>query len=40
LLQELIQAQFAVVDWDVKERDEFNHIHVCAKKSAATISMA
>lgn len=33
LLQELDRAQFAVLDWEVRERDEFNHINVFAKKN-------
>ena len=32
LLQELDQAQFAVLDWEVRARDEFNHVNVFAKK--------
>lgn len=33
LLRELDQAQFAVLDWEVRERDEFSHINVFARKS-------
>lgn len=40
LLQELEQAQFSVVDWSVKQRDEFNHIHVFVKKGATTKQLA
>jgi len=40
LLQELDQAQLAVVDWDVQERDGFHHIHVFAKKGATTKALA
>ncbi|MBT3067509.1 class I SAM-dependent methyltransferase [Rhodoferax sp. U11-2br] len=40
LLQELDQAQLAVVEWDVQERDGFHHIHVFAKKEAATKPLA
>ena len=36
LLRELNQAQLAVVEWDVQERDDFHHIHLFAKKRAAT----
>ena len=33
LLQELDQAQFAVLDWEVRERGEFNHVSIFARKS-------
>ena len=33
LLRELDQARFAVLDWEVRERNEFSHINVFARKS-------
>jgi SAM-dependent methyltransferase len=33
LLQELDRAQFAVLDWEVRARDAFNHINVFARKN-------
>ena len=40
LLQELDRAKFAVLNWEVRERNDFNHITVFARKSTATPSMA